>query len=91
MNYEVTQVYIDNCSSESDLGEILGSNLLIANHIDKAVKKANQTLGIIKRTSTFLYKALVRPHLEHGNVIWYPCPKRHSAAVIKFKEELQNR
>ena len=55
---------------------IFDSNLLFVNHIDKAVKKANQALGIIKRTFTFLNisvfisicKVLVRPH---GNIIWY--------------------
>ena len=52
MNYEATQVYIDNCSSESDLRKMLDSNHFFDNHIDKAVKKANQTLDIIKRTST---------------------------------------
>ena len=72
MSYEVKQVYIDICSSESDLLVIFDSNLLFDNHIDKAVRKANETLGIIKRTFTFLsksvlislYKALYRPHLN---------------------------
>ena len=83
MNYEATQMYIDNCSSETDLVAIIDCNLLFDNHIDIAVKKVNQTIGMCKRTFTFLsknvliyqYKALVRPHLEYGNVIWYPCPK----------------
>ena len=64
-------------------------------HINKAVWNSNQTVGIIKRTFTFLtkcdlvsiYEALVRPHLEYGNVIWYPLLKRQSAAV----EEVQRR
>ena len=51
--------------------------------------KANQTLGMNKRTFTFLNKsvlislckAVVRPHLEYVNVIWYPCLKRQSGAV----------
>ena len=34
MNYEATQVYIDNCSSESDLGIIFDFNRLFDNHID---------------------------------------------------------
>ena len=92
MNYEVTQVCNDNCSSESDLGVIFDSNLLFDDHIDKAVKKANQALGMIKRAFTFLsknvfislYKSLKRPHLENGNVIWYPFHKRQSAAVEKL-------
>ena len=79
MNYEASEVYIDNCSSESEIGIILDSDILFDNLIDKVEKKAHQTLGMIKRTSTFfnksvsisLCKALVRQHLEHGNVILY--------------------
>ena len=48
-------------------------------------------LGIIKWTFTFksksiflkLYKALVRSHLEYGNVIWSPYLKRQSNILIE--------
>ena len=56
MNFEATQIYIDNCS-KSDLGVIIDSNLLFYNHIDEALLKANQTLDIIKRIFTFLNKS----------------------------------
>ena len=48
-------------------------------------------MGIIKRTFTFLdkdifnnlYKALVRHHLEYGNVRWSPYLKRQSVRIDK--------
>ena len=50
-------------------------------HVAAATKKANQMLGIIKRTyvtrdaitMATLYKSMVRPHMEYGNAIWGPC------------------
>ena len=50
-------------------------------HAATASNKANQILGIIKRTYqtrdeytiSTPYKAMVRPHLEYGNAIWGPC------------------
>ena len=50
-------------------------------HAASATKKANQMLGVIKRTYvtrdantiSTLYKSMVRPHLEYGNAIWGPC------------------
>ena len=49
-------------------------------HINNAVKKANQMTGLIKRSFEYidkkmflkLYKAIVRPHLEYANVVWHP-------------------
>ena len=60
-----------------------------------AAKKANQILGLIKKSYTSrdettispLYKALVRPILEYGNVIWGPFYQ----ADIKMIESVQRR
>ena len=67
---------IAKCDSEKHLGVIFDSKLTFDNHI----KKANKMIGIIKRTFSYwnracfiqLYKALVRPYLEYGNIIWFP-------------------
>ena len=50
-------------------------------------------IGIIKRTFIYLnrasfiqlHKTLVRPHLEYGNIIWFPHLKRHSSTIEKVQ------
>ena len=84
---------IVNCSQEKDLGITFDNNLLFDTHIQKAVNKANQMIGIIKRSFDYidrevfikLYKALVRPHLEYGNIVWNPNFKRQSVALEKVQ------
>ena len=62
-------------------------------HICKMVSKANQILGIIRRTflsldrSIFviLYKALVRPHLEYASTVWSPRLKRERDIIERVQ------
>ena len=78
--------YINNndplqCVEEhKDLGVIMDSNLKFHIHTSAVASKANQVLGLIRKSFTnlngyilpLLYKSLVRPHLEYANVIWGP-------------------
>ena len=58
-------------------------------HIDNIVNKANSMIGLIKRNFSFmdidiflnLYKALIRPHLEYGQIIWSPQYIRQSRKI----------
>ena len=92
VNGDVQKV-LANCDQEKDLGVTFDNNLLFDTHIQKAVNKANQMLGLIKRAFDFinkdvfikLYKAFVRPHLEYGNIIWHPFLKRQSVAIEKVQ------
>ena len=62
------------------MGIIIDEDLKYHVHTTSATKKANQVLGIIKKsyvtrdanTIATLYKSMVRPHLEYGNIIWGP-------------------
>ena len=86
-------VVINKCTDEKDLGVIFDYKLSFDTHIQHAINRANRMLGIIRRTFTFLnkitllnlYKALVRPHLEYGNEIWFPLLKMQSAAIEKVQ------
>ena len=71
---------------EKDLGVHLDPSLTFSTHCEQQVNKANRLLGLIRRSYTYLdgeslvrlYTALVRPHLEYANAVWYPIYKKDS-------------
>jgi hypothetical protein len=84
---------LSSCVEEKDLGVIFDRTLSFDVHIQKVVTKANQMVGIIRRTFEYLnkeillklYKSLVRPHLEYANCVWYPHLKRQSVSIEKVQ------
>lgn len=81
------------CENEKDLGVTFDKDLSFDVHIQSSISKANKMIGLIKRTFinidyeifSKLYKALIRPHLEYGNTIWYPKYKYQSVALEKVQ------
>ena len=63
-------------------------------HIQQQVNKANSILGLIRRTYTFLdetsfrylFQALVRPHLEYAEAVWFPFTKKDIDTVEKVQK-----
>ena len=86
---------LEETTLEKDLGVWIDNDLKFSSHVEQAVKKANQMLGIIKRSFEYidcdvlkqLYVAIVRPHLEYGNVVWHPRFKRQ----VQMLENVQHR
>jgi ribosomal protein S20 len=80
MSADSERSHLSETQLEKDLGIWFSSDLKPSVHVSKAVSKANQILGLIRRTFTYidiplmkqLFISLVRPHLEYGNVIWHP-------------------
>ena len=78
--YHLNGHALESSHREKDLGVIIDDKFKFHDHTAKAAKKANQMLGVMKRsynrrdkmTMCTLYKAIVRPHLEYGNAIWGP-------------------
>ena len=70
---------------EKDLGISVDPLLEFEDHINNVVKKARSISGLIIRTITHkskyimvpLFKSLVRPILEYGNVVWCPKKRKH--------------
>ena len=67
-------------TEEKDLGMKFDSSLKFEVHIAGKVKKANRTLGIIRKTLRFLNDetlklllcSMMRPHLEYASSLWSP-------------------
>ena len=65
---------------EIDLGTIMDRELSFHKHVAVQVNKANQTLRLTKwsfvsldeETLPVMFKALVHPLLEYGNIAWHP-------------------
>ena len=91
--YKMKGHTLEQISEENDLGLIVDRDLKYHIQSAAAVKKANSRLGIIKKsfvcldekTLPILYKSLVRPHLEYGNIVWGPFFKVDIIAVEKVQ------
>ena len=93
--YTVKNTRIESVKVEKDLGVHIDEKLDFNSHVLEIVKKANKTLGCIRRTIKYkdrdivlpLYKAYVRSRLEYGSAVWNP----HQAQQTERIERVQRR
>ena len=87
---------LDYVDVEKDLGVMVTSSLGWKDQCDKVYSKANQNLGLSRRSCHFLvdmnrkrviYLTLVRSQFEHCSIIWRPTTK----SLTKKFEDLQKR
>ena len=87
---------LDYVDVEKDLGVMVKSSFDWKDQCDKVCSKANQNLGLSRRTCHFLvdinrkrviYLTLVRSQFEHCSIIWRPVTQ----AMLKKFEGLQKR
>ena len=84
---------LEQVKEEKDLGVLIDAELKFHKQTAAAVKKANSVLGLIKKSFInldqellpMLYKSLVRPHLEYGNVIWAPFYKEDHKSIERVQ------
>ena len=78
--YKLGDKSLKSSVKEKDLGIIVDDKMKFSEQCSAAVKKANSTLALIRRTIKYkkkeiivrLYKALVRPQLEYCIQTWRP-------------------
>ena len=80
MNYEMGGTSLSKIVKEKYLGVSMNANMKVSDQCRIAASKGNQVIGMIRRNITNkenslivpLYKAIVRPHLEHCIHTWSP-------------------
>ena len=93
--YSLCGSVLRDSTKERDLGIIVDSSMKFTEQCNTAIKNANSTLGLIRRTIKYksqniitkLYKALVRPKLEYCVQAWRPYLKKN----IDNLEKVQHR
>lgn len=79
--YKISDYTLESLEVFDDLGVTMDPKLRFHIHINKAISRANSTLGFIKRWSKefndplitkTLFTSLVRPILEYASIVWCP-------------------
>ena len=89
LTYSGSYVTLESVESEKDIGVTIDSKLNFEKHIQTQVNKANQIVGVIRRsfkylnfkTFCLLFKSLVRPHLEYACSVWNPYKLKDIEAI----------
>jgi hypothetical protein len=87
--YSGSHVTLESVESEKDIGVTIDAKLNFEKHIQTQVNKANQIVGIIRRsfkyldfkTFCLLFKSLVRPILEYASSVWNPYKTKDIEAI----------
>ena len=91
--YKINDKELEHVFEEKDLGVHIDTDLSFEEHIATKIKKANQIMGLIRRSFTYLdkdsfkklYTALVRPHLEYAQSVWSPHLKKYQDLVERVQ------
>ena len=93
--YHIKGTLLKASDTEKDLGVLISKDLKPSKHIKEVVTKANQCLGMTRRSFSHIdrdifllvYKTFIRPKLEYCSNIWSP----HLIKDIDLLENVQRR
>ena len=91
--YRLGSDCITSSSVEKDLGILVDNKLKFHEQCSAVVAKANKLLGMIRQSLDYtnaemilrLYKSLVRPVMDNGNIIWGPYYVMDQQAIEKVQ------
>jgi len=92
-SHDGTSTDLETTDLEKDLGVWIDPTLSFSKHCEIQVGKGNRTLGLIRRTYSYLdatsvtrlYTSLVRPKLEYGYPAWAPMYQKDCELLEKVQ------
>ena len=93
VNYKMGDTLLGTTVKEKDLRVAISADMKVSEQCGIAASKGNQILGLIRRNITYkgkkliiyLYKAIVRPHLEYCIQAWTPYRKTDIDALERIQ------
>jgi hypothetical protein len=98
-NYQLNNDPLGTVKEITDMGISINDKLLWSSHIGQIYKRANRTLGLVKRlcrdfldseTRKLLYCQIVRNILEYASELWSPCTIKHQMMLENVQRWVQN-
>ena len=94
-DYHLCNTVLSHVTEEKDLGVVISEDMKAEKNVVRNVKKADKILGMIRRTFSYMNKAMlqllikvfIRPHLEYAQQAWSPQLKKD----ISLLESVQRR
>ena len=91
--YTIDGKELEHVFEEKDLGVTIDSRLQFDEHVAEKIKKANNMVGLIRRSFSYLdghlfkklFTTFVRPHLEYAQSVWSPHLRKYTNAIEKVQ------
>ena len=95
LEQDPASVTLEVTECEKDLGVNVDPELKFSKHIEIQVNKADNILGMLRRSYTYLdadtlkrrFAVLVRPHFEYSNVAWSPCLIKNKKLIVGVQQQ----
>ena len=99
IGFDQYKINLETSNSEKDLGVHIDPMLNFEKHYNETIKKAKNLSYLIMRAITFktndimipIYKAIIRPTLEYGNVVWAPYKRKDIDAIENVQRQYTKR
>merc|ERR1712208_62839 len=83
------KINLEKSESERDLGVHIDPLLKFEKHYEETIKKTKSLSYLVMRSISYktrdimipIYKAIIRPVLEYGNVVWSPYKRKDIDAI----------
>ena len=88
---------VSSTSVHKHLGMLLDDKLSYEHHLKSVLNKVKKTIGLLRKfqqilprqSSIAIYKSLIRPHLDYGDIVYDRSFKNHFTKILNLLNTMQ--